>query len=358
MHTKNSKALAKCIVFVTCMMSAISLAGCASATEEDDKVIIVEQETAPAEYTMVVAKIDDVVKTKRVTSYYRQMHDEELSFTVSGRMVSNVYVEEGDSVKKGQLLAELEDNNATQRMEDLEYRIAKNQLTLDYLELNRDYEVSMLWLQGQGYRGESVMRSYEQRKEDCEDTLMLDRMELEGIKADMGISKLYAGMDGTVSFVKNRLKGSTSTKEEMVIKIIDTTACLFEVEDMTYAQYFTPETVTNLTISSGTGAGSYTVVPYEMDKWEDVMYFTLTGEGEDASIEVDAMGTLMVVTAYKEQVLTLPTESVHKAGEEYFVYVMGDGGVREVKWIEIGLQGDKTVEVTSGLEEGDRVIQR
>ena len=75
-------------------------------------------------------------------------------------------------------------------------------------------------------------------------------------------------------------------------------------------------------------------------------------------IEVDAMGTLMVVTDKKEQVLTLPSESVHKAGEEYFVYVMGEGGVREVKWIEIGLLGDKTIEVLSGLEEGDRVIQR
>ncbi len=32
--------------------------------------------------------------------------------------------------------------------------------------------------------------------------------------------------------------------------------------------------------------------------------------------------------------------------------------MREVKWIETGLYGDSTVEVLSGLTEGERVILR
>ena len=54
--------------------------------------------------------------------------------------------------------------------------------------------------------------------------------------------------------------------------------------------------------------------------------------------------------------LTVPLKAVHLASGKSYVYVLGEGNMREVKWIETGLFGDETVEILSGLTEGEKVI--
>ena len=63
-------------------------------------------------------------------------------------------------------------------------------------------------------------------------------------------------------------------------------------------------------------------------------------------------------TEKKEQVLFLPKKAVNKADDKYYVYVADENGMRQVKWIEVGVFGDNLVEIVGGLEEGDKVIQR
>ena len=70
------------------------------------------------------------------------------------------------------------------------------------------------------------------------------------------------------------------------------------------------------------------------------------------------MGTMWVVLGRRENVLTLPSQTVHTADGKTYVYVEGEGGTREVRWIETGLHGDETVEITGGLEQGEKVILR
>ena len=60
----------------------------------------------------------------------------------------------------------------------------------------------------------------------------------------------------------------------------------------------------------------------------------------------------------RSQVLCVPAQAVHSADGRDYVYVLGEDQMREVKWIETGLYGDSTVEVLSGLTEGERVILR
>ena len=111
-----------------------------------------------------------------------------------------------------------------------------------------------------------------------------------------------------------------------------------------------------MTIISGTGAGSYKVVPYDMENWDELVLFTLSGDTSDVNIGVGASGTIQFTLDERKQVLTVPLKAVHEAGGESYVYVLGEGNMREVKWIETGLVGDTNVEVLSGLTEGEKVI--
>ena len=111
-------------------------------------------------------------------------------------------------------------------------------------------------------------------------------------------------------------------------------------------------------ITSGSGAGKYTLLPHEMEQWGEQQLFSLADGGGNAIIEVGTVGSIVAVVDRRSQVLCVPAAAVHSAEGRDYVYVLGDDQMREVKWIETGLYGDSMVEVLSGLSEGERVILR
>lgn len=356
------------LLIAVCMLCGL-FSGCADTVVEEENIILVEKETEAISYEMTVASISDVVKTQKVRCIYQQVNDESVSFNVSGKRIIEVYAELGERVEKGQLLARLDTGNAEEQIRTLEYNIARNEEILSNLQLNEDYDISMLWLNLIYRSGETeaekkaleenvkrIQQNYRYTREDCEDAIALDKAQLEILQESLRQSNLYAGMTGVVSFIKPGLEGSTSAKGEDIIKIIDSSECLFEVEDVSLASCFQDGVEVDMNIVAGTGAGNYKLIPHEIEKWDDKLLFAISGDAENVNIEVGTMGTIKFVLDQREQVLTIPLEAVHQADGESFVYVLGKDNMREVKWIETGLFGDNSVEVVSGLEEGEKVI--
>lgn len=357
------------ILFPILLMMGLMMTGCTGEANTEEGLILVEKEAEKLSYEMATASVEDVEKTQKASCTYQQINDESLSFNVSGMRVAKVYVEEGDSVVKGQLLAELDLGEVDKVLRDLEYVIAYNQLMLEYIDIDENQQISSVWL-NYIYGGaksperenavkeqvENIQKSYRYQREDCTDVLSLNQVQLEEIKKDMKNAKLIAGMDGTVYSLKNNLEGSTSVIDEEVIKIIDSSECLFAVEDITLAECFYDGMEVDMNIAYGTGAGTYKLVPYDMENWEDKLLFAISGGGEDVNIEVGAMGTMRFPVESRSQVISVPLKAVHQADGKHFVYVLNDDKMREVKWIETGLFGDERVEVISGLEEGEKVI--
>lgn len=366
----NGKMIRKRIERIAAIaLAGCMLTGCSTKSVEEDTLILIEKEQESLTYEMVAASVSDVRKTEKVRCTYQQVNDESLSFPVSGKRVSKVYVEEGDSVTKGQLLAELDIGNAREQIRDLEYNIARNELSLGYIDINEQNEISAVWLRYLYQSGmtkaeeeavkksvEGIQQRYRYSREDCQDAIALDKQQLSILKKNVQDSSIYAGMDGTISKMKKNLEGSTTVKDEEVIKLIDSSECLFAVEDVSLADYFPEGKEVDMSIAYGTGVGSYKLIPYEKEKWDTVMLFTISDNQESRVIEVGTTGTMSYVTGTRSQVLTIPLKALHKADGECFVYVLGENRTREVKWIETGLHGDDKVEVLSGLAEGEQVI--
>lgn len=352
-------------------LCALTVGGCAQTQSDGQDVIVVEQEAEPVTYDMAVVTLGDVRKTQQIRCTYQQLNDESLSFGISGLSVKKVYVQEGDVVEKGQVLAELSGASRQEDIARLEYQIARNQLQMDYVQINEDYEISTLWLNYLYQSGQSdsdrerldegvarVQQNYSYAREDYQDAMNLDLLQLEQIRQEERASLLVAGMSGTVSHIKERLEGSTSVRGEEVLTIIDGSECLFTTEAPQYASCFREGEEVQMEITSGTGAGKYTLLPHEMEQWGERQLFSLAGGGENATIEVGTAGTIVAVADERSQVLCVPVEAVHSADGGDYVYVLGEDQMREVKWIETGLRGDSSVEVLSGLTEGERVILR
>lgn len=346
------------------------LSGCGSTQSEEDKLIIVEQAPKAVEYSMVETVVGDVVQTKEIECDYQQIEDMDLFFPVSEKAVSKVYVKKGDSVTKGQLLAELEvGENVDERIKTLEYQIARNTLLLNHLNEDEENEIALRktkyfastedtdenWEDFEDSLAD-YRRENEYKREDYQDKIALDTMELEKIRADIEQCYIYAGMDGTIFFIKPNLEEAVSREGEKIMTIVDATECIFVSDEMGYASYFTEDSELDAVIGSGNKAENRKLVPYKIEEWEEEMRFTFSEVVDSTSIAIGTKGTITLTIDKRENVLKIPTEAVHTADGKQYVYIVGEGNTREVKWIEAGFYGDTEVEIISGLTEGEKVI--
>jgi hypothetical protein len=93
-----------------------------------------------------------------------------------------------------------------------------------------------------------------------------------------------------------------------------------------------------------------------VDKDSQKIIFEL--DQPDFSIKVGTRGTVTVVRGEADGVLSLPKTCVFAAEDFWFVYVLTDEGVREMRKVTIGLVGNDYIEITGGVSESDSVILR
>lgn len=354
-------------VLAACLSFAACLSGCTGGGDDpEENRVIVEQEAAPVDYKLTAVSRGDVVLSENIRCTYTQLNSQQISFEVSGKMVSKVYVRQGDEVKKGDLLAELSGGAREAEIEELEYRLARNRLLLEQVDETENYELSRRWLEniynGNTYGTDDIpnlQKNNEYSREDYRDAIAMDEQRLEQVRREVRQSRVYAELSGSVYSIKADLEGSTSVKDEVVMEIMDNSQCVFTVSNTTYAAYIKEGQILDLSSVSVAGVGQLQVEPYRMDQWEDAMYFSLVDNGEEISgLEAGATAFINLTLEERKNVLTLPTSAVQKADDKWYVYVVSETGTREVKWIEVGLQSRSTVEITGGLEEGEKVVQR
>lgn len=353
----NKKLLSLAMAF----SFALSLTACAK--EEEVPLVAVDSEEDVVSFSLVPVVKDDVVQTKDFYATYIQTSSQEVSFDMTGKYVNKVYVKEGSTVKKGDLLCELSSDSLVKDIDALKYRIKKNELQLSYIDEQESLSIQDAWVQVLPYNGnpgedyiESIKKQYDKQRTTYNDSLEFDRLELERKQKELRSSKLYASMDGTVYKLKNYLEGSTSKAGEVIMTIVDDSSCLFEAKDLQYKDYIKPDDTINMSVIHSGASGDYTIKPEKMDEWTDSMYFSVFTSPENAVLEVGVNGTIKITTEAKYGVLSVPKSSVRFSGDKAFVYTLNEDNIREIRYVEVGLCGDERVEIISGLSEGEKVL--
>jgi RND family efflux transporter MFP subunit len=86
-----------------------------------------------------------------------------------------------------------------------------------------------------------------------------------------------------------------------------------------------------------------------------VVYVRVEIENPDARLKPGMNATCEFVVDRKEDVLMVPSEAVKEQDGKYYVQVM-EGGKPVRRDVEIGLEGNDTTEIVSGLQEGVEVV--
>ena len=205
---------------------------------------------------------------------------------------------------------------------------------------------------------ESIERDYDYKREDYNDEIEFDKKKLNALKSEQSGSKIYASMSGTVYSIADHLEGSTSKKDEVVMKIVDSRSGFFESSDEDCLKRFKEGDVIEMSIVYGSASGEYELTPYNISSWGEIQRFDILSGPENEGIDVGTTGTLKLILERRDSVLSLPLGAIYHADGKPYVYVLDENNFRQMVWIETGLTGDDKVEITGGLSEGDKVVYK
>lgn len=357
--------LYKFIAFVLAALLSAGVMGCAQKSREDK--IILNSEGAGIDYSLVVVSKGDVCSTVIVRCEYYASKEENASYDIEGGLVEKVYVSKGDVVKKGQLLATLTSESAKNEIDDLEYRMNRITILKKSAEADKEDEKSYARLDYERTeqtakdtekyeeRLAAIDENYRYTLEDYEDQLKILEAQKNTLQKQVKEGKLYAPMAGTITFVKENLEGSRTTRGEKIFTITDSEDGTFIADNNMHAEYFREGDVVEITILSGNSKGVYEITPYRLGESDD-LEFVLADSMNDTTIAAGSRGTVTVILEKRENVVNIPKTVTYNTGDRYYVYTLDENGEEVVHWITVGLVGDDTVEVLEGLTEGDRVI--
>lgn len=322
-------------------------------------VLPVEEEALPppviksyerAVYKFAVAQKGTLVLYKDVSANYMPALQESLSFSIGDVLIEHVYAKMGQSVKKGQVLAELEKKGIEKNLEENLYALSLADMQVRQLDENfaLDRQAAIL------SQDAAFIAQYDKVRNDLQSQQQILAVRIQDNRDQLEGRTLRAGMDGVVTSVRRTEEGDRSVEAETFIRIADKSLSVFAATGEEYAYFNIGEEV-QIKVSSEY-YDAVCVSPEELGILEPkdrTVYFRLTDV--TASLKENAYGTIRKELDRREDVIHIPQKALRSANGVSFVYMMEDN-VRVRRDVEIGMEAEAKVEIISGLKEGEQVI--
>lgn len=368
--------------FALALVSISFLTGCVFLPDEQEycvSPVISQEEEVEVEQVMVVK--GDIKEEKEINVTYESKASSALKFGISGEPYSNVYVKKGDTVKKGQLLAQLDVQEYLDQIDECNGNI--NNTTI---EINHNKEL----------QGIDPVNSANYQKNI--DLLNKDLTVYNQRKEELSVKKnerqIYADIDGVVISVYPYVAGDLSSEDEIFISLVSEESNLVaetsDVADLEIGMELTAKILNEdyaIVLSSiedieGDSTTEETTEDTKKDTdtedtTEDTKKETDTEENSEESTKVStdntkrlvfdfvsdnydvkdkAYGVARYVTKEIKDVIYIPTTCITTRDGKNYVYMNNEEGFRIEKEIGVGeTLGDYTV-VTKGLKENDFII--
>jgi HlyD family secretion protein len=293
--------------------------GCRKAPE----VQLVRAVRAPVEAT-VTGVSSGTVRAEQIA---------ELAFGSVGR-VKELHVKLGDTVKAGEILAQVENEDLLSRLQ-----VAKEELQRAQ-NLRKENALSRSTLiQAQGAY-DSALTAYEKS---------LIKAPFDGIIAELNLEV-------------GQLSQITAVIPLAPIKIVDTRPRYVRVEvdevDLSKIRLGMPARVKILAVRREPFSGTVRkIVPYvstvrEQDRTSEI---ELTLDSEGQLLPVGASADVEIVTEKKADVVTLTTKAIVGRGAERYVFTLNGSRTKRTP-VSVGLSNFSVSEITSGISEGTEVV--
>ena len=318
----------------------VGICGCAGEQKEPIRLMEGTDFYEGVEYYKEPVKRGDLTEQIQIVSQFLPREEWELGFETGGLLLSALYVEVGDEVTEGEILAELDCSDLEEELFRLEAEQEKLYLRLDYLtklsEIDKEYGGS-----GAEWKEELLQ---------TEGSLEVTALKIQECEEKAKKRRIYAPMDGTVSYIAEYEEDQRSVRGEPFITVIDTELTLQALT--TDGDYLYEGMPVEIMIRDEIYNGSVTEVEQiREDRYEASFYLE-----EPVQFPQGTRGIITIVLEEKEDVLYVPVKAIGEIDGKTVVFYEDENGLKAYKEVTIGYEADGKVEILDGLEEGDLVI--
>lgn len=180
--------------------------------------------------------------------------------------------------------------------------------------------------------------------------------------SSVNLMKLRTPISGRVTYAMDVKNGEKSVINKKVV-VVNGGSAYYLIAQTEYWEQFTTGEVYNVKFKDAT-------LPATVIAPEEIGMERLEHSGEENEVypvyfRIDDMttylysdlrGTIVLTLGEVKDVLYIPTSAVTTINDREVVYYEDENGIRNVKYIETGLNANGKTEVKSGLNEGDKII--
>jgi len=282
------------------------------------------------------------IKTKQFPGIVEEAEDINLAFRVAGP-IKRVFVNEGEYVKKGQLIAELD-------MRD--YLVQKNAIEAQAIQLKSEYSR----IEELNKRKSVADNDFEKMKAGKE----MIEAKLKNANDQLNDTKLYAPFSGYITKVMFKT-GEMVNHGMTVVSMIDVSALKVEI-NIPASLYIKKDDFTKIECTQD--AIPNTTFPLAMygsnikANNNGLFKLYMSYKPEQASQLIPGMNVLVHLSYKnnKQDLLKIPVEAVFNKNNESFVWLVKDSTVQACKVITNNLVIQGEIGVAGGLHKGDCVV--
>jgi len=313
--------------------------------------------TIPEGRTMRTFTVErgDVLRFTNPTAQYLPLRQEAMHFNVGARRIRGVFVNLGDEVQAGDILAELENPYIFYTLRDVQWEEDLVLLRISQLNERHNFSLSQAELTGNPIDDSN----YITERSRLQDELGVIRMRIAQIQNEIDEMQIRAPFDGVVTWVMDFAGVMWSGVGQPVVTVSDKGQYLFrlagrDAEFISIGEYY------SLSIN-GEEFPAIAIDPADADiirqptgVEEDEVFFRLIGD-EMPIIAGSMFASVRIVHEYALDVVLLPTMHINVVGDRTFVHVLEDD-IIVIRDIVTGLVGNAITEIIYGLEEGDMIV--
>ncbi len=344
----------KAIKYIAVLAGALSLVSC--GTDQNS-----EAKAAPAAQAMPYPVTE--VPTKTVTGYttypvsIEGIVNSEVRAKVSG-YITNVLVDEGQKVKKGQVLFKLETQSLNQDAAAAKANVNAAQVEVDKLKPLVEKDIIS-----------------EVQLETAKAKLQQAKSNYNSITANIGYANIKSPVDGYVGAIRLREGALVSpTSQEPLTTVSDISKVyayfsLSEVDYLDFLQNNTGETVEDkienmpkvqLELANGSKyskKGTIETINSQVNENTGSISFRAVFDNPSRLLTNGNSGKILIPKTY-ENAVVVPQESTYEKQGKILVYKLGEGNKVNTSVIEVLTTIDNLYVVKSGIKEGDSIVAK
>ncbi|SEP10657.1 efflux RND transporter periplasmic adaptor subunit [Paenibacillus sp. OV219] len=266
-----------------------------------------------------------------------------VSFTESGGILKKLHVQEGDKVKKGDPIAEIDTG-------DLPLQIKLQKLTVEQRSLQYSDAVK------NGADKDQIQFA----KIDLEK----EQLQLGSLEKRYAKALLLAPLDGIITYL-NEMKPGEAVEAQRVMAVISNPSkvnFVYEATDVSKISAVKPGIEVALTFDDKTYKGKVIQTPASAPKSDvesiqrrNARALIIAMDAPKPQVQIGTMADIKLFIEKRDNVLVIPRDALQTMFGRNYIETIDNDRVKEVD-VEVGLKTNDQVEIKQGITEGQKVI--